>query len=539
MEETLEEQELERPDIRSLAGIVRRRHLQFLIPLFFGWLIVWGTSWVLQPRYKSSTTILVEQPTMPQSYVAPNVNDDLQTRLQSLSEQILSRTRLLVIIHKLGLYGGAQAGLTDDQKIAILRKDIGIDLVRDPQKQDISAFTISYSSRDPHLAQQVTAELTDLFISENQKVIQQESEGTTGFLEKQLEDARQSLSEQEAKVREFEGGHEGALPTQEASNLQILAGLQAQLQSEEDALNTGKQQRVYLQTLLEQERSALSRVRATGSGGTDASGPSDLDAVDTQLEKLRTQLGDLSSRYTDSYPDVVDTKNQIAKLEAVRANLIAASKAKAREPKQPGDNSSAADSTLTGPAQQTQSQLQANQLEIGNRESAIASLKARINDYQGRLNAEPGTEQELADVERGYEQSKANYDDLLKKKDESEMATSMEEMQQGERFTMLDPPSLPSRPDFPNRLKFCAFGLGIGFALGLVFAGGFEFMDDRLHTEKEIKSMLPMGVLSDIPSIVNAADEQKAKRRLVFGWAATAVVFITILAGSAFSFLHS
>jgi succinoglycan biosynthesis transport protein ExoP len=538
MEETLEEQELERPDIRSLAGIVRRRHLQFLIPLFFGWLTVWGISWVLQPRYKSSTTILVEQPTMPQSYVAPNVNDDLQTRLQSLSEQILSRTRLLVIIHKLQLYGGAQEKLTDDQKIAILRKDIGIELVRDPQKQDISAFTISYSSRDPHLAQQVTAELTELFISENQKVIQQESEGTTGFLEKQLEDARQSLSEQEAKVREFEGGHEGALPTQEASNLQILAGLQAQLQSEEDALNTGKQQRVYLQTLLEQERSTLSRVRASGGGGTEASGPSDLDAIDTQLEKLRTQLGDLSSRYTDSYPDVVDTKNQIAKLEAVRANLIAASKSKARETKPSGDNS-LADSTLTGPAQQTQSQLQANQLEIGNRESAIASLKARINDYQGRLNAEPGTEQELADVERGYEQSKANYDDLLKKKDESEMATSMEEMQQGERFSVLDPPSLPSKPDFPNRLEFCAVGLGVGFALGLALAGGFEFMDDRLHTEKEIKSLLPMGVLSDIPSIVNAADEQKAKRRLAFGWAATAVVFVTIIAGSAFSFLHS
>jgi succinoglycan biosynthesis transport protein ExoP len=88
-------------------------------------------------------------------------------------------------------------------------------------------------------------------------------------------------------------------------------------------------------------------------------------------------------------------------------------------------------------------------------------------------------------------QSKADYDDLLKKKNQSEMATSMEQMQQGERFTMLDPPSLPLKPDFPNRLKFCGIGLGVGLALGLIVAGGFEFLDDRMYSEKDIKKLLP------------------------------------------------
>ena len=475
---------------------------------------------------------------MPQSYVAPNVNDDLQARLASMSEQILSRTRLLLIIQKLHLYRDADGRLTDDQKIAKMRKDIGVDLVRDPQKQDIAAFTISYTTDNPRLAQQVTAELTELFISENLKVRQEESEGTTDFLEKQLEDARESLAEQEAKVREFEGGHEGALPTQEASNLQILAGLQSQLQSEEDALNTAKQQRVYLQALLEQERNTLGRARPNGAEGDGTSAPTDLAAVDAQLEKLRAQLADLSSRYTDNYPDVQNTKNQIAKLEVVRDNLVAASK-KSRETKQPSDNSAVTDPTLTGPAQQTQSQLQANQLEIQNREAAIASLKARINDYQGRLNTEPATEQELADLTRGYDQSKANYDDLLKKKEESAMATNMEQMQQGERFTMLDPPSLPSKPDFPNRLKFCGIGLAVGLALGIIVAGGFEFMDGRLHTEKEIKSLLPIAVISEIPEIVSPLDERNSKKRLAVGWAASVLVVGTILAGSVFSFLHN
>ena len=422
-----------------------------------------------------------------------------------------------------------------------MRKDIGIDLVRNPGRQDISSFTISYSAGDPHLAQQVTAELTGLFISENLKMRQQESEGTTDFLEKQLEDARQSLSEQEAKVREFESQHEGALPSQGASNLQILAGLQSQLQGDQDALNTARQQRVYLEALLEQERTSQATIRP----GTDKTGPlaaTELAALDQQLETLRAQLAALSSKYTDRYPDVVRLKDQIAKTELERQKLIAALKSKGTDAKQPSDGtvlSNAADPTLGVAGRQLQGQLQANQLEIKNRESSIADLKERIAEYQGRLNMEPATEQELADLTRGYDQSKANYDDLLKKKDQSVMATSMEEMQQGERFTMLDPPSLPSKADFPNRLKFCGIGLAVGLALGFLVAGGFEFMDDRLHSEKEIKALLPVAVISEIPAIASPLDEAKTKRRLALGWTMTALVVVTIAAGSAFSYFHN
>jgi succinoglycan biosynthesis transport protein ExoP len=187
---------------------------------------------------------------------------------------------------------------------------------------------------------------------------------------------------------------------------------------------------------------------------------------------------------------------------------------------------------------QLQGQLQANQVEIANREQAIVELKARVGGYQDRLNTEPASEEQLADLTRGYDQSKANYDDLLKKQNESEMATSMEHMQQGERFSILDPPSLPLKPDFPNRLKFCAIGLGLGLAFGLFVAGGFEFMDDRLHSEKEIKLLLPMAILSEIPAIVSPLDEQGSKRKMVLGWTMAAIAVVTMLAGSAISYLH-
>ena len=163
MPEITEERDREQLDLQRFAGIVHRRHLHFLIALFLGWLLVWGSSRILHPRYKSSVLILVEQPTMSRNYVVPNINDDLQTRLQSMTSRYLAGRAFFTIIDKLNLYSAAQGRLTDDQKVASMRKDIGIDLVRNPGTTRHLSFTISYSAGDPHLAQQVTAELTDLF----------------------------------------------------------------------------------------------------------------------------------------------------------------------------------------------------------------------------------------------------------------------------------------------------------------------------------------------------------------------------------------
>src|SRR5271166_291851 len=276
MAEIQEEQNSEQFDAQHLFDLVRRRHMHFLVPLLAAWCAVWGASWILPPRFKSNTLILVEQPTMPKNYVLPNINDDLQARLQSITQQILSRTRLLTIIDKMGLYGGQSSGATPDQKVAMMRKDIDIELVHDQHNEEITAFRINYSARDPHLAQQVTTALTDLFITENLKVRQAQSEGTTKFIGDQLEEARTSLSEQEAKVHAFEAQHEGVLPTQQASNLQILSGLQSQLQNEQDALNTAKQQRVYLQALIEQNKTLHGTTRSGEPGSAD------LPAIESQ-----------------------------------------------------------------------------------------------------------------------------------------------------------------------------------------------------------------------------------------------------------------
>src|ERR1700753_771720 len=211
MPEEFEQETAQGFNIGRLLDIVRRRHLQFLLPLFVGWLVVWGSSWFLQARYKSATVILVEAPAMPKNYVAPNINDDLQARLQSISQQILSRTRLMIIINDLNLYSGKNNhGLTADEKVERMKKDIEIELVHD-REGAIQAFTISYLAPDPHTAQRVTGKLTSLFIDENLKVRQQQSEGTTQFMQNQLEAALRSLPLQVAMIRDFRGADEGGL----------------------------------------------------------------------------------------------------------------------------------------------------------------------------------------------------------------------------------------------------------------------------------------------------------------------------------------
>jgi polysaccharide chain length determinant protein (PEP-CTERM system associated) len=534
MVQKFEEKNSEGLNLWQYWPLVGRHHWHFLVPFFLGWLTVWSVSWVLPSVYRSGTLILVAQPTMPKDYVVPNIGDDLQQRLQSITQQILSRTRLLHIIDQLNLYAEAGRRLTPDERVELMRKDIEIELVRD--KDELTAFNIYYSSHDPHMAQKVTSELTNLFISENMEMRQRQSQDTTNFLGSQLEAAKNILAEQEAKIREFKDQHPGELPAQLQSNLAILGGAQSQLQNEEDALNVAKHQVAYLQSLLNQYHS-LQRSSKTGDGATMG-----LSALDQELDRLKGQLADLNSHYTERHPDVRKLKEQIAQTEKMRDEIVAGLKANASNTQaDAGTGAVPRDDTglqETGPMLQIQGQLQANQVEISNREHAIAALKAQVSVYQARLNQEPVREQQLTDLTRGYEQSKANYDELLKKKNGSEMATSMELRQQGEHFRILDPPSLPVKPSSPNRFKLCGIGLVVGVLLGAAVSAGTEIMDDRVFSEKDLKERIPTIIISEIPNLATAEEREKQLKSVILRWVAAGVAFAAILAGTAVSYLR-
>jgi polysaccharide chain length determinant protein (PEP-CTERM system associated) len=519
------------PELSEIKGIVRRRRWQFLIPFFFGWVLVWGASWLIPSTYRSGTLILVEQPSVPEKYVESNIDSDIQRQLDSITQQILSRTRLLHIIDSLGLYSAERKRKSPDDLVESMRKDIEIELTHSDDKK-LSSFNIYYASRDPKMAQAATAELANLFITENLEQRQERSENTTKFLEDQLTQARANLAAQEAKLREFKDQHLGELPTQTQSNLQILTGLQNQLQANQDSLNRAKQQNAYLESLTNQYRSL-----GQSSKSGEAAGPSGLAAVDKQLDLLKAQLADLTSHYTDNYPDVRKTKEQIARTEKIREKIVADMSNPATNVPTTSNNPSPLDAK-TGPMFEMESQLKANRLEIANREAEIKDEQNKINQYQARLNMAPVMEQQFADINRDYDQSKTDYESLLAKKNQSEMSTDLEKTQQGERFRMLDPPNLPAKPYKPNRLMLC----GAGLAFGLVLGGGFAFAKERLtgkiYSEREIKKLLPFDVIGEIPPI-ESLEEQIARGRGAWMAGAAAVVIVgCILLGSAVTYLY-
>jgi len=536
MLDELQEQQKSR-GIEEYWGILRRHRWLILFSVFVCWAVVWSIGWALPATYQSDALILVEQQKVPEQYVVSNVSVSLQDRLLSMEQQILSRTRLQGIIDRYHLYPKRNAllalfGPTDP--VDQMRKDITVDPVEAPGRTgELAAFKIEYTGRTPELAQQVNNELTSLFIDENMRSQQQLSESTTAFLNSQLADARTKLEEQEAKVRTFKAQHLGELPDQLQSNVQILSGMQNQLESLQRALDRAQQQKLYLQSIIQQYQS----VQADLGNGDSAETP---PALDKELKQLRMQLAADRSQYTDQYPDVIALKDQIAKTEKLKKQIegeIATNQKSGKASKSAGA-SVAADfqNGSPTPMMQIESQLKANQLEIQGYHKQEKVIQARIGDYQTRLNMTPVTEQALADVSRGYEESRKNYDSLLAKQSQSQLATSLEQRQQGEQFRIIDPPRLPNTPASPNHVLLSLGGLALGLAVGAGLTTLFELTDARVRGEEDLEGLVPARVLVGIPRISTPKEDYDRLRMRWIGRAVAVVVVVLIVAGNIYSF---
>ena len=517
-------------------GIAQRRFWWIFLSVFVCWAAVWAASWFVPPTYESEALILVQQQQVPQNYVASNVTLSLQDRLQSMTQQILSRTRLQTTIERFHLYPAHPSVLSFSQPadpVEEMRRDIKIDLVRSPSHPgDLTAFKIRYAAASPQLAQQVNNELTSMFIDENLQAQEQESESTTSFLDSQLADARAKLQAQEARVRSFKTGHMGDLPSQLQSNLQILSGLQAQLQTAQRNLDAAQQQRAYLQSLLNGYESQA----ADGASSPAAA----LDSLDVQLKQLNLELAQDRAKYTEDYPDIVSLKDRIAQLRQLKRQQAKAQSDSAQTPQSGSKQSSAqtSDAALIDnpPAMQLQSQLQANQLEIENYQKQAKSISAAIAQYQSRLNQEPRTEQELADISRGYEESMQNYDSLLQKQMESQLATSLEQRQQGEQFRVLDPPSLPNRPSSPRHIFWSLGGLAFGVLVGLGLAALLELTRVRVFQRSDVENIVNARVLVSIPPL-STPGEQRTRALARWLKVSLATVLLSVIAmGNVYAF---
>lgn len=524
-------------------SLLKRHRWHLLVPFFAGWIITFALAFILPAIYKSEGTIALER-TVPKDYVVPNVEQQDPAKLiDNISEEVLSRPRLATIIRQMNLYPKQAKTMTPDALAAMMRSDIEVQPVQtqaqaatstgngrsslSPKQQveEITAFTISYKAPTPKLAREVANQLTQLFVEENQQTIEQQSAETTTFLDSQLQDARQQLEAEDQKVQDFKSKYLGQLPEQVQSNMQILSGLEGRLQSAEEALDHARQQQIYLNSLADQYRSMSASV---GMGKNAALPP----ALDQELAKEKAELADLEARYTDQHPDVVRLKEQIAETEKLKDKIESQTAAAASaNPDALPKPSSLAELQAMSPMLQIQSQIKSNKIEIQNRDAEIKSLTAQIGGYESRLNLTPIREQELNSLTRDYNQMQASYDALLAKRNQSQLATNLTLRHEGETFRVVDPPSAPKTPDFPNRLNLSLVGLGIGLALAGIVAGYFELKDDRLYRVAEMKTVAPATVLVMIPPIPTAEEELKRAKRMRVEWmVAAALVLVMVLA---------
>ena len=483
--------------MQDYFGILKRRFWLILISaiLFLG--VGIGLTYVIPSQYVSKTLVLVERQKVPEDYVTPVVTEDLGSRLSSMREQILSRSRLEPIIAKFNLYASREN--TMDDRIEMTQKAIGIaPIPAGPSSYGMPGFFITFKAQDARTAQQVCGEITSLFVSENLSAREQSAEGTTDFLKQQLADAKAKLDDQDAKLAAFEQKNFGALPDEEQGNMNTLQSLTSQLDAATQSLGRIQQDVTFLEAMVAQQTQDSQSAESGISG-------SSVDERKTELQDLIKQKQALEAQYTPDYPDVVAISRKIADL---KAEIARASAEPAQAPATSTANRSDPPRLL-----QLKAQLRAAQASMANTKQEQARIEQQIRTYQARVESRPQVEEQYKQVTRDHETALEFYNSLLKKADESSMATALEQAQQGEQFRVLDPANLPDEPTFPNPFVFAGGGFAGGLFLGLLFAALLEYRDTSLRNEQDIWAFTKLPTLAVISRIKDLPQRDESHTR--------------------------
>lgn len=480
-------------EVEDYITMLRRRWPVILSLALLGGSVGYGLTRVLPKRFTSQTLVLVAQPTVPGDYVKPVVSEDTNQRLASMQQEILSRTRLEPLIRQFDLYGTDVNQTSIEDLVERLRRAVTVTPIApmaETKSQGLPGFTISVTFGDALKAQQICSTITSMFMEENLKLRQQQAEQTTQFLAKQLDEAKTKLDSEDAKLAAFKRKYLGSLPEEEQANLNLLTGFTSQLDAVTQELSRAQQDRAFAESILAQQLSAW---QATQNGQNP-------ETVDKELSALETQLSELRSKYTEDHPDVIRIKNDIDTLKKKMADSE-------------GQKKEAAETASKEPVEPTQIQALRAQIHqygqlIQQKSAQQEGLQQQIKMYQERVQSSPSIEQDYKELTRGYQTALEFYNDLLKKRDQSAMASDLERRQEGEQFQVLDPANLPTGPSFPKKSVFTLGGLGGGLGLGLALAFLLELQDTSLRNGKQAEVLLKLPVLASIPEIAKLGSKR-------------------------------
>jgi polysaccharide chain length determinant protein (PEP-CTERM system associated) len=464
----------------------------------------------MRDRYRAEALIVTTPQSVSQEFVRATITPrtQIRDRLPTISQQILSRSRLEPVIRDLNLYPGMREMAPMEAVIDRMRKDIAIKVVEGSE-----SFRISYEAAEtPLLAVQVTERLARAAVEANVRDREVLARETSTFLQSQLEDSRRRLVEQEKRLETYRLRYGPELPNQLQSNMQAIQNTQLQIQSLNDSLNRDRDRRMLVARQLadlQTEQFTIDKMPAgSGSSSAAATPPPDASAA-IRLEVAIAELRSLEDRVTPQHPDLIRAKRLVEDLEK---------KAQEEAEAKPNPNARAKPLTATEIAKRNrvkelQGEIESLDRQIAKKVADEVELRATLQRYRARVEAVPTRESELASLTRDYDTLQSQYRTLLTKKEDSKVAEELERQQVGEQFKIVDPPRLPEKPFRPNRPLIDMAGAAGGLALGIGLTLLLEIRDKSLKTGFDARLVLGIPVLGLIPMMITAADRRRAHWR--------------------------
>ena len=498
--------------------------------------------------YRAEAVVLVDTQKIPENFVSSTVQVSLQDSINSISKQVLSADNLMKIIDDFNLYPTIkQPRSIEDLVDRIRTKDLTVKLERSLNGNRSGAFRITFDALDPNVAAQVVNRVTDLFIRENRKTRGQRAQGTTEFIETQLEQAKKTLEEQEANLSRYKLKWSGELPQQESMLLSALAMKRVELQSNQEAQNRAEQNRLMLDNSISYSESslvsasrALTQALNTAQTARGVSTPQGQEPQPPASAVLEAQLNAARLRYYDEYPEVKRLRLDLEQVKASEAKAAAAAAVKrASNPvdKTPERVSTAPQIATTQLQEEVKrekdrlanlkAQYEAVNKEIATRKADRQSLLSQIEEHQISVGKLPIREQQMAGLTRDYEISKLNYRNLHDKKMAADISEEMERSEQSERFTIAEAPHVPTLPVAPNRLLYNLVGWLAALAASLAFFFGLELRKDKFLGEWQLPADIT--VLGRIPKIVRRRPDPQSSILAKFGFSSGVSVLMFAL----------
>jgi polysaccharide chain length determinant protein (PEP-CTERM system associated) len=500
-----------------------RRKWLLLVPLIACSVAAYAIAQRMPNRYRSETVILVVPQRIPESYVRSTVTSRIEDRLRTITQEILSRTRLEQVIKEFDLYAEERKRAPMEAVVEQMRSHV------DPQISRADSFRLAFEYTDPVLTMKVTERLASLYVQENLRNRAVQADSTNQFLEQQLDDARARLLDQEKKIETYRLRHSGELPAQLPLNVQMIQNLQMQIQSLLESVNRDRDRLGVVDRLLADAAIPdMARPEVPLAGGADT--PITTESVSQQFRTAEAQLRSLEARLTPQHPDVIRLRRRVADLEAKVRSEEASRPAGTDGPAQSGVAVSAAESARQNRTSALRAERVNLERQISARQREEQELRAKIADYQSRVEMVPTRESEMISLTRDYETLQQSYRALLTKKEESQIAANLERQQSGEQFRVIDPARVPDAPFSPNRMRVSLIGAALGLFLGLALIGFFEVRYSTFMTDEDVVQVLDLRVLAVVPFVLSAA-EQRRRYYLKLAMTATIVV-VSVLAAS-------